>query len=231
MSDETTEQHESYGMVGLSRFTCGPHGMNLFGSSIQHSSGIALTVMRAEKHRDLNREWYFGRGEIVRLILSPAQFADLITSLNVGQGVPCTLEHVEGKRAGRCPEVNQRQLFEAEFECDVRKVMDEAGTIVREVSALLNTKANITQAERKTICKKLEQLNMHIVNNLPFVQSQFNEAMDKTVTEAKAEVEEFVNAKIHSLGIEALSSEIAHALQVPANSRPFLLTERTGESE
>jgi len=40
--------------------------------------------------------------------------------------------------------------------------------------------------------------------NMPFVQTQFNEAMDKTVTEAKAEVEAFVSHKVTSLGLASL---------------------------
>lgn len=42
MSDDTViEKHESYGMVGLSRFTCGGgRGLNLFGSSIMSTDAF-----------------------------------------------------------------------------------------------------------------------------------------------------------------------------------------------
>src|SRR5882672_7065002 len=159
MKDTVVEEHESYGMVGLSRFTCGGEGLNLFGSSIQHSSGMRLRVMHGEKRRDLNREWYSGRDTIVEITLSPAQFAELITTPNCGQGVPCTLNFVTGEgNKEDCPEVNQRQLFRNEFEQDVRERMEEVSGIVREVTALLNSKAAITQTERKSIAFKLSQL-------------------------------------------------------------------------
>ena len=225
MFENDEEVHESYGMVGLSRCSVGPAGMNLFGSSIRHGSVMTLTVRKASKRRELHREWIHGREEIVEVFLSPAQFADLITSPNVGFGVPCSIRHMAGKAMGECPEVQQRQLFEQEFKDDVRKVMSDAGQLVKDVKELLDGKANITQADRKAIVHKLDMLMQHINSSMPFVQSQFNEAMDKTVTEAKAEVEEFVNAKIHSLGIQALTSEIAQALAAPANSAPFQLPE------
>ncbi len=42
------------------------------------------------------------------------------------------------------------------------------------------------------------------------------------MTEAKSEVESFVESKIRSLGIDALDSEIARAISAPARS-PVLL--------
>lgn len=224
MSDKKAiEEHESYGMVGLSRFTCGGgRGMNLFGSSIMHASGMTLTIRRGEKRRDLHREWYYGGDIIAEITLSPAQFAEMITTPNVGSGVPCTLNYIigEGSKA-ECPEHKQRQLFEQEFEDDVRKAMADASQIVKDVTTLLEGKEAIKLSDRKAIIGKLTMLAQHINSNMPFVQAQFNEAMDKTVTEAKAEVEEFINAKIHSLGIDALTSEIAKAIQAPANSAPL----------
>ena len=43
---------------------------------------------------------------------------------------------------------------------------------------------------------------------MPFVQKSFNKAMDKTVHEAKGEVEAFVMNKVTSLGIEGLEKEM-----------------------
>jgi hypothetical protein len=58
-------------------------------------------------------------------------------------------------------------------------------------------------------------------DSIPFVQSQFNEAMDKTVTEARAEVEAFVDNKIRSLGIQALEGEVQKALYGSERVAPF----------
>ena len=223
MSDDE-QKHESYGMVGLSRCSIGPPGMNLFGSSIRHSSAMILTVRRASKQRSLNQEWYHGREEIVEIYLSPAQFAEFITTPNVGQGVPCTITHVGRERMEPCPEYNQRQLFHDEFKESSNEALDEAKAIQVEIDGLL-AQERIGKKEREHLRRRLAIFVDNLRANLPFVHSQFNEAMDKTVTEAKAEVEEFVNAKIHSLGIEALDSEIARAIAAPAKSEPFLLKE------
>jgi len=45
-------------------------------------------------------------------------------------------------------------------------------------------------------------------DSIPFLQKSFNEAMDKTVNEAKGEVEAFVMNKVTSLGIEKMKDDL-----------------------
>lgn len=217
------EQHESYGMIGFSRFTVGGKGINLFGSSLRHSSGITMRVKTASKRRDLHRDWIHGEDLILELTLSPTQFADLITSMNIGDGVPCTLGYVDGKGVPDCPEVQLRQRFDAEVKEDFRKAMEDAQAIVDEVSNIFFEKDRLAKQDRIHIKNRLHALIQHIKQNIPFLYSQFNEAMDRTVTEAKGEVEAFVSNKITSLGIDALEAEVKAALQAPLESVPLQL--------
>lgn len=229
MGDEReVEQHESYGMIGFSRVSSS-RGANFFGSSIRSSHFIELTIRRAERHRNLNQYWYHGRDELINIRLSPNQFADLLTSLNVGFGSPCTIQHIGGKKMADCPSVDQRTKYEDEFEADVKKTVAEAETLVRKIKIAFD-KPSLGKKERAEIAKQLDLLVGHIHGGMPFIQSQFNEAMDKTVTEAKGEVEAFVNHKIHSLGIDALNTEILAALEAPLDSEPLQLHSNTEEA-
>jgi hypothetical protein len=225
MSDNETETHESYGMVGFSRVTSS-NGTNFFGSSIRSSHYIELTIRRAERARNLNQYWYRGTEELINIRLSPNQFADLLTSLNIGHGVPCTIQHVNCVRMAECPSVDQRAKYEEEFKRDVREVVAAAKQLASDVQELFK-KPTINKGDRAPILEKLRMLMQEIESNMPFVQTQFNEAMDKTVTEAKGEVEAFVNHKIHSLGINALNTEILAALEAPLNSEPLQLAATT----
>lgn len=219
MEEREVEQHESYGMIGFSRVSSS-HGANFFGSSIRSSHFIELTIRRAERHRHLNQYWYHGRNELINIRLSPNQFADLLTSLNIGFGVPCTIQHVNQERMPDCPAIDQRTKYEDEFEADVKKTVADAETLVKNIKTAFD-KPSLGKKERAEIAKQLDLLVGHIRGGMPFIQSQFNEAMDKTVTEAKGEVEAFVNHKIHSLGINALNTEILAALEAPLESAPL----------
>jgi len=206
--DHEIETHESYGMVGIHRQT-GGHP-SLFGSSIKHNAQIAITVKRAEKNRHLNTDWYHGRGTLIEIVMSPTQFAEMITSLNVGDGIPCTLRHVSDgplKEMERPPEVKQRQIFEDEFKKDMKSITQTIYGDVDEAQGLMLKKGTITVKERQKVSNIIGRIVGHVRDHLPFIQSQFNEAMDKTVLEAKGEVEAFVTNKVTSLGIESLREQ------------------------
>ena len=219
--EETREEHPTYGLVGFSRTSHGPPGENLFGSSIQHMNTITLRIRRAEKHRDLNRDWYFARENLIEVSMSPTQFAEAITCMNVGDGIPCTLKYVGGKDMGRCPEHNQRQVFCDEVKHSVNKAMEDAKALVCEANELL-AKKNTTIGDKKRIAHLVQMLMQHIISDMPFVHRQFDEAMDKTVSEAKGEVEAFFLNKIHSLGLDALQDRLIDLLPGIPESRPQL---------
>ena len=52
----------------------------------------------------------------------------------------------------------------------------------------------------------LNPIDNEISSNLPFVNQQFNESMEKTVGEAKASIEQYFNSKIQQLGIDAVKA-------------------------
>ena len=201
MKDEVVEQHESYGMIGVHRLHGG--STQLFGTSVRHDTRIAITIKRGEKRRDLSNNWYYGREELIEVELSPTQFAEMITSMNFGDGVPCTIKRIGRERMPDCPEIQQRALFEEEFKSTMRGVGQDARDLIQEAREILGKKS-VNKGDREKLLAGLNHLLQMLESNMPFIQGRFNEAMDKTVLEAKTEVEAFVAAKIQSLGIESL---------------------------
>lgn len=200
------EEHESYGMLGFSRVS-GGHS-NLFGSSIKHQQTIRMVLKHAVKERGLNRDWYYGKKQIVEVEMSQNQFAELITSMNVGDGVPVTIRWLNGKSMENCPEENKRELFEKEFEDRMIELNERLGKLTEDAERILNEKSAPKKSDKELILKQLQSFRQELSSNIPFVASQFNEQMDKTVAEAKGEVEAFVMNKVHSLGIEGLKAEM-----------------------
>ena len=88
------QSHPSYGMVSISR--CQSSGTVLHGSDIPHNSIISIEIAKGAVARDLNRNWHVRDGEIIRIDLSPVQYAELISNMNT-QGVPCTLKWIKGQ--------------------------------------------------------------------------------------------------------------------------------------
>ena len=65
---ENREIHPGYGMIGFSRRTGGESPK--FGSSIKHRDVIAMTLKHAEVARELNSDYYFGKGVIAEVEMS-----------------------------------------------------------------------------------------------------------------------------------------------------------------
>ena len=201
--DFTKDSHPSYGMLGFYRRT--GRGIPLFGSSIQHNDIIAMVLRHGEVERGLNGDWYSGHGVIAEVEMSYSQFVEAISSMNMGNGVPVTVRFTEkdGHIAER-PFVSKKQIFEQEFADHLHHIKNEASSLVEDVEALFNEKKTINQSDRKLILEKLKRLEMGIGSNTEFIYRQFNEQMDKTVMEAKGEVEAFMQNKLLSIANEKL---------------------------
>jgi len=102
MDDKVTIEHESFAMLGITRSSCS-FSQNLFGSSIQHSHTIRLKIAPAKIDRMLNRDWFHANTKpYIEVEMSYSQFAEAITSMNVGDGVPVTLRRLDGKTIENC---------------------------------------------------------------------------------------------------------------------------------
>ena len=111
----TKTSHPSYGTLAFSRRT-GGRGTPLFGSSIEHRDTIAMTLYHADITRGLHYDSIYGDKKIVEVEMSYSQFAEVITSMNMGSGVPVTVRWTE--RDGRIPDcdfISKREQFADEF--------------------------------------------------------------------------------------------------------------------
>lgn len=210
--------HNSYGLIGFHRQTS-TKAENLFGSSLKHRDTINMTVYRAGVRRDGNMDWYSTEEQLISVDLSPNQFADLITSMNVGFGVPCTITRYNNEAMEECPFISQQEQFIDEFKETCDKIgNDSAGAKLNQLQEIL-AKKTIGTNDRTKIFEIFNNLINDIKSNIPWIHKEFSDAMDKTVTEAKASVEAFVQNKIISLGSQAL---IAQAEQSVPKMPEFL---------
>ena len=202
LGEKTT--HPSYGTIVFNRTYCGGEKA-LFGSSIKHRNTITMELLHAEIIRGLHQDWVHGDNLIARVEMSYSQFAEAITSFGQGSGIPVTINYTE--MDGRIPEcdfVSKREQFTDEFKAKKEAVMEESQQLLQDVADLFSQKKTLTKSDKEQIMSKLKRLNMDISGNMDFIVDQFNEQMDKTVMEAKGEIESFCQNKINSIANAAL---------------------------
>lgn len=210
---KTKDTHPSYGMLQFSRVS-GSSPTVLFGSSITHKDTIRMYVRQAELSRGLSRDWYFGHKEIIEVEMSYSQFAEAITSMNQGSGVPVTIRYIQGERMEPCPFTDKRMQFEKEFEANLKSANEKTLELVHSITELFATKKTFNKKDKEEVLSKLTQISNTIDGNASFIYSQFNEQMDKTTKEAKGEIEAFMQNKINSIANAALVEHRDEILQL-----------------
>lgn len=199
----TKTTHPSYGTLAFNRRTGG--ATPLFGSSIEHRDTIAMTLYHANITRDLHNDYISGSSKIAEVEMSYSQFAEAITSMNMGSGIPVTIRWTE--KDGNIPPCNfvsKREQFTNEFKKNTKDTMNKAQQLMQEVRELFNQKKNLTKKDREQVLSKLNSLSMDIGSNIDFIAEQFNEQIDKTVMEAKGEIEAFCQNKVNSIASASL---------------------------
>jgi hypothetical protein len=204
---ETREKHPSFGVIGWSRqHTVGGHaGANLFGSDLKHSEIISLRISTASRARDLSNTWIHADKQIVEVNMSATQFADFLTSPNMGDGVPCTIRHTQNEHHIEYPShENETQLHKAEFKETLNDVRERSGSVMGKLKEM-GAGATIKKGDFKQLKHDVEMMIQEYHSNLPFVMESFERSMEKTVSAGKAEIEAYIEHRIRDAGLDALT--------------------------
>jgi hypothetical protein len=200
------ETHPSYVVVGFSRVTGGDR--RFFGSSVTSPSFIRLKVNPAKRqNRYGSDKVYATQVPLIEIDFSPAQFAEMITTMNVGTGTCGTMGLFNGKQI---PQTVEKQV-EAErahtyLKDSVITKITSFRTQANNIRKILEEKATITKTDRRELAGLLETMMMEVERNMPFYFEQVHEGIQKMVSQAKSEVDAFVTAAVMHTGLEALRS-------------------------
>jgi len=204
----STETHEAFGLVKIDRIQ---GRQPLFGSHLEnHGTYFNLTVCQAQVDHELGRDWYYPRAQLIEISMSAAQFAELITTLNCGSGVPCTVDRVDGVRMERVPTSNRTESHKirSSFEKSISSLVKFVKKSATEVEAILEKKS-LTKTDKAAVLGALHKTLMELESNAPFMVESFQEAAEKVVTAAKTEVDAFMSLSLHRMGLDAAQKRIA----------------------
>lgn len=204
-SVETT-RHPAFGQIGASRVS---GSSNLYASDFRHNAYMTITIRRSELKRSLSNDWHFGRGELIAIAMTEAQWATFVSSPNVGSGVPCTLEHVAGEVVPGLPSAPQRtEQFGKEVRAksaEAIKALDDALVAVDDLG--------LSKAKADSIRGRLQTAKAQLTSSIPFVAEQFDEHMEGTVERAKAEVHGYMTGVLMRAGVTAIGAEMPLAIE------------------
>ena len=205
-SKETT--HPAYGIASFHR-VCGNAG-NLFGSSVDCDHYVEMEISSGVEIESDSYHSYLPTGKPhIRVAFSPAQFAELITSMNIGSGVPCTIKEIAGERIDRIPDeihVNELDRQKDNFKQQMKELSENLHKAQNRIKELLSL-PRLTKEQKDELRNVLYKGIQDIDSNIPFYMEMFDEATENIVQEAKAEIDATVHNCVLNAGIKALGEE------------------------
>jgi hypothetical protein len=141
---------------------------------------------------------------LIEVAFSPDQFAQLITHMNCGPGVPCTVKWVNGEAPDDPPELDKKAQFRNEFDRDAKRVARLLDEAVETAESILKGQ-RVTKGDVQNVLNAVRSARAGVGGNMPFLAESFEGQMEKSVTEATAAVESFVTRTLVETGLKALS--------------------------
>lgn len=190
---DSVTTHPAFGQISATRVSGDAF---LYGSDFRHRAYMTVRISRSELHRNLSRDWPFEREHIVEIALSEAQWATFVSSPNMGQGVPCTIEHACTEGFQIMPSLPAPESRADQFGDELRRTMAKA---VARLDTLIG-QPNLTGKVKDEI----RLVKQDLLSDLPFVSGQFGKHMEGEVERAKTEIHGYMTGALIRAGITAL---------------------------
>lgn len=194
MDDTNKISHESFGAI---RFTRGQgRARTLFGSSIKHSDIILCTISNCELDRHLNTDWFYPTDTVLEFEMSHNQFAQMLTQMN-SNAVPITFKRKPIDKPKRCEEPPYESVIQKhsqEFEEHLENINNKTKNLIKMLNETLDN-SKIKKSDKERLISLANNILTEIQSNSEYQLDAFHEQIDKTVTEAKNEIEMIIQSK------------------------------------
>jgi hypothetical protein len=199
------EEHPAYGMIAINRIQLGGYKSKhrFFGSDLDdHYSAIRIRIGHGARVRGTGHDYYRSTDRLIEVDLTSSQFADMLTCMNVGDGVPCTIRQINNSAMPELPITKTAaDRSRADLQNTARNITTNAKALAHKMESVFS--GTVTKKDKADLIKDLQRVIQEIESNIPFVLTTFQEAVNTTVSQAKSEVSAFVamatQQAIHSL--------------------------------
>ncbi len=188
--------HPAFGAIGAYRVS---GHTALHGSDFMHHNYVTIKISAADILRTGSHDHYFSGKQIIEVALSEAQWASFVSSMNVGSGVPCTLDWIIGD--GSIPGLPNPKPSAQEFENDANEYMVEAIDEMRKMLAEIDG-YNLSGKRTKALKEHAKTAISRLENGLPWVAQSFVKHMEGTIEKAKTEVNAYATNLLQRIGLD-----------------------------
>lgn len=203
------ETHPAWGLIGAHRGQAGPPGHVLFDSDIRHQHVVTVRLYTARRKRDLHHDWIGSDRPFVEVEMSEAQWAAFVSTMNSGDGVPCTIRLREDD--WDVPGVLYEPRLQESME-ETRGAAEKAFEAVREAFETYEEKKNAANL------RNLKYAIQNAPSNVEFAGKSLVEHAENVVQKARTDIEAMVVAKATQMGLEPGDLSDTRVLEAPNES-------------
>lgn len=196
--DDTITTHPSFAQIKASRVSASGRGIHLYDSDFKHNHFITIEINTSELRRGLNRDWHRERNHIVELAMTESQWATFVSSLNVGSGVPCTLQNLNGKPVPGLPAPKkQNEQFHYEMLDLLKDTLQDVETLRQKIE-----ESSLSKTKKEEINRIADKIGRELKKNLPYVANSFGRHMENMFEKAKQEIHGYIGSTLQRIGIK-----------------------------
>ncbi|QBX06535.1 hypothetical protein H1O16_gp122 [Burkholderia phage BcepSaruman] len=194
--DRIRYEHPAFAQIAITRRSGTQY---LYGSDFEHQHSISLTINMSKQYRRYAEDQHTQShtGQLIEIVMSEAQFASLMSSMGLGNGVPCTLTRYNGQSIPQIPHIAE---VAPKFRADTRKYAQNALDALDVLAEKLE-EAKLSSKQRDELLGHVESARMNVKSNLNFVLRQFGEYIENTLSKAKTEITSYAQAALTRLGL------------------------------
>jgi ElaB/YqjD/DUF883 family membrane-anchored ribosome-binding protein len=183
-----------------------------FGSGIQESEFISLSIWEAELYRDRLRSWHQPCKKIIDLGLTHSQLGLMLGSVGISEGIPCTILHRNGERIDQPPELNDIDLSMEESKAELRDASKKIRTSMSRVEEILDKKGSPKKDEKQEIKRSFDELARLVESKFEFMINKIEESGERMKEQAYNAAQGLIKREFEVRGIP-LGSVNTHLLE------------------
>lgn len=199
-------RHPSWGKVNISRVS---GHTTLFRSALTHHNYIEMTISKAKVVDTTGAsDFVMEDGQLITVAMSETQFARMISSLNIGEGSPCTLVRCNGERMPDCPPEDRKGYVKASHDDHLDNNSAALAQIGEDLQEMLDRKHRPTLKEMAELIHRLRCSSGNFDSNQDYYRERFAEDMERITEEAKTEIEAHIVNAVARVGLEHLQDQM-----------------------
>lgn len=223
-----TYKHPAFATIQVSETSGG--GRVLFGTDVDHTYKIRLSIRRATLRRNIGNDWINSTiAPMIEVEMSHAQFAALAGSVGKGAGVACTLRYAPKDSVVQdVPHIERLETkldtFSREIEASALRQVEGLRAEIKRMGEALAT-GKLGMKEAREIQRNLDIVSSNLPLNLGYTVTQAQEMLEKAGNDAKTQIEAFADSTARRLGLNDIAElgQIVQGVDTrwPANPGPL----------